>query len=113
MNEEQKQEIISSVKKQVPNAADERLRVLLELILLEIESYNTCGNVIPWEKLVAVIKEVLYLTVKNELEKTVESVKRGDTSITYATTTGQIQGLLTGYDDLIKRLIGCDGLVFY
>ncbi|WP_429947419.1 hypothetical protein [Enterococcus sp. DIV1297f] len=113
MNDEMKKEIIQSLKKQLPTANEERLSTILELIIVEIESYNSCGNVIAWEKLQGVITEVLYQSMKNELEKTISSVRRGDTTISYATASQQIQGLLSGYDDLIIRILGCGGVVFW
>jgi hypothetical protein len=113
MSDEIKQEIIQSLKKQLPTANEERLGVILELVIAEIESYNSCGNEIPWEKLQGVIAEVLYQSMKNELEKTISSVRRGDTTISYATNSNQIQGLLNGYDDLIRRVIGCGGVEFF
>jgi len=113
MDDVLKKEIIESVKKQLPSANDDRIAVVLELVLLEIESYNDCGNLIPWQKLRGVITEVLYQSMKNELEKTISSVRRGDTTISYATSSQQIQGLLSGYDDLIIRILGCGGMVFW
>ncbi|MGM0124686.1 hypothetical protein IGI37_002080 [Enterococcus sp. AZ194] len=113
MSDEIKQAIIQSLKKQLPTANEERLSTILELIIVEIESYNSCGNIIPWEKLQGVITEVLYQTMHNELEKTISSVRRGDTTINYSTNSQQIQGLLSGYDDLIRRIIGCGGVEFF
>lgn len=51
--------------------------------------------------------------MKNELETSVSSVKRGDTTISYTNKSAEINGLLAGYDDLIKRIIGCGGLEFF
>lgn len=113
MDDSLKKKIIESLKKQLPEANEERLKIVLELILLEIESYNTCGNEISWEKLQGAITEVLYQSMKNELENVVSSVRRGDTTISYANKSGEIKGLLVGYDDLIKRIIGCGGLEFF
>lgn len=101
------------MKKQLPEANEERLNTILEIIILEIESYNTCGNKITWEKLQGAITEVLYQSMKNELETSVSSVKRGDTTISYTNKSAEINGLLAGYDDLIKRIIGCGGLEFF
>ncbi|HEN2142873.1 TPA: hypothetical protein U4B62_002775, partial [Enterococcus faecium] len=50
---------------------------------------------------------------KNESEKTVSSVRRGDTTISYASTTNDVSELLLGYGDLIRRVIGCGGLEFF
>lgn len=110
-----KDEIISSIKDKFPDADYDRIKNLLELILLEIESYNVCGKEIPFEKLQAVISEVLYRSMKNESEQAVSSIKRGDTTISYATsaTSDDIKGLLLPYEGLIQRIIGCGGLVFY
>lgn len=113
MDDSLKKKIIESLKKQLPEANEERLKIVLELILLEIESYNTCGNEISWEKLQEAITEVLYQSMKNELENVISSVRRGDTTISYASKSGEIKGLLAGYDDLIKRIIGCGGLEFF
>lgn len=113
MDDSLKKKIIESLKKQLPEANEERLKTVLELILLEIESYNTCGNEISWEKLQVAITEVLYQSMKNELENAISSVKRGDTTISYVNKSGEIKGLLSGYDDLIKRIIGCGGLEFF
>ena len=81
MDESLKTEIIESTKEDFPDLSEERITNLLEIILLEIESYNTCKNDISWEKLKSVISEVLYKIIKNESEKTVSSVRRGDTTI--------------------------------
>lgn len=109
MTDEQKKEIIESLKKQLPNVNEDRAKSVLSLILLEIESYNTCGKIIDWEKLTDVVVEVLYQSMKLELDKSVSSVRRGDTTISYESSNGQVQNLLASHKDLIKRLIGCDG----
>ena len=111
MTDEQKKKIIESLKKQMPDVNEDRAKSVLSLILLEIESYNTCDKVIPWEKLIDVVVEVLYQTMKIELDKSVSSVRRGDTTISYESSNGQVQNLLNGHKDLIKRLIGCDSVV--
>lgn len=114
MDESLKKDIITSVKKQLPAANDERLSSFLELILLEIDSYNSCSREIDWKRLQGVITEVLYQSMNNELETSISSVRRGDTTISYASKSNMIQSLLSGYDDLIKRIIGCgDGLEFF
>ncbi|MCD1025712.1 hypothetical protein [Enterococcus sp. SMC-9] len=113
MDDSLKEKIIASVSAQLPDANKERLETLLELIVLEVESYNTCGNDVPWEKLQGVITEVLYQSANDELKTVVASVKRGDTTISYASKTSMIQGLLVNYLDLIKRTIGCGGLEFF
>ncbi|MGX4686309.1 hypothetical protein JNUCC83_05335 [Vagococcus sp. JNUCC 83] len=114
MTDEQKKEIIESLKKQMPDVNKDRAKSVLSLILLEIESYNTCGKVIPWGKFTDVVVEVLYQTMKIELDKSVSSVRRGDTTISYESSNGQVQNLLSGHKDLIKRLIGCDNMLrFY
>lgn len=69
MDESLKTEIIESTKEDFPDLSEERITNLLEIILLEIESYNTCKNDISWEKLKSVISEVLYKIIKNESEK--------------------------------------------
>ncbi|WP_321388677.1 hypothetical protein [uncultured Enterococcus sp.] len=114
MTDEQKKKIVEAIKQQLPNASDERIFSVLNLILLEIESYNTCMKEIDWEKLSDLVSEVLYQSLKNELEQTISSVKRGDTSISYVNKSQEIRQLLDGYAGLIKRLIGCDsGVVFW
>lgn len=42
MDESLKTEIIESTKEDFPDLSEERITNLLEIILLEIESYNTC-----------------------------------------------------------------------
>ena len=69
MDESLKTEIIESTKEDFPDLSEERITNLLEIILLEIESYNSCKNDISWEKLKSVISEVLYKIIKNESEK--------------------------------------------
>lgn len=59
------------------------------------------------------ISEVLYQIIKNESEKKVSSVRRGDTTISYASTANAVSELLLGYGDLIRRVIGCGGLEFF
>ena len=113
MTDEQKKEIIESLKKQLPNVNEDRAKSVLSLILIEIESYNTCGKVIPWDKLTDVVVEILYQSMKIELDKSVSSVRRGDTTISYESSNGQVQQLLDGHKDLIKRLTGCDGRVVF
>lgn len=114
MTDEQKKEIIEAIKKQLPAASDERILSVLNLILLEIESYNTCSKEISWDRLSDLVSEVLYQSLKNELEQTISSVKRGDTSISYVNKSQAIRQLLDGYAGLIKRLLCCDsGVVFY
>lgn len=115
MTTEDKQKIVDQIKSQLPNASEDRIKSLLAIILLEIESYNDCGCVIEWEKLSDLVIEVLYQSVKNDSEQAITSVKRGDTSISYANKSQEVSKLLSDYTDLIKRLIGCDnsGVVFF
>lgn len=113
MTDEQKTKIIETIKKQLPNASDERILSVLNLILLEIESYNTCSNEIDWEKLSDLVSEVLYQSLKNELEQTISSIKRGDTSISYVNKSQEIRQILDNYAALIKRIIGCGGVSFF
>ncbi|OQO68429.1 hypothetical protein BH747_12180 [Enterococcus villorum] len=113
MDESLKVEITESIKENFPDLSEERITNLLEIVLLEIESYNTCKNDIPWKKLKNVIIEVLYQMIKNASEKTVSSVRRGDTTISYASTSTAVSELLVGYGDLIRRVIGCGGLEFF
>ncbi|EMF0084107.1 hypothetical protein PGC20_002727, partial [Enterococcus hirae] len=68
---------------------------------------------VSWEKLKSVISEVLYQIIKNESEKKVSSVRRGDTTISYASTANAVSELLLGYGNLIRRVIGCGGLEFF
>lgn len=115
MTEEQKQALVNKVMLMIPTASEDRLKSLLAIILLEIESYNDCGNEIDWGKLSDLVLEVLFQSLKNESEQTITSVKRGDTSISYANKSQEISKLLTNYSDLIKRLIGCNtsGVIFW
>ncbi|OTN86301.1 hypothetical protein A5819_003135 [Enterococcus sp. 7E2_DIV0204] len=114
MTDEEKKKIIDQIKKQFPAAEEQRIESLLNLILLEIESYNTCGKKIDWKKLSDLVSEVLYQAMKNESEKTITAVKRGDTSISYANTSQAVRQLLDGYAAMVKRLIGCDnGVSFF
>lgn len=113
MTDELKQEIIKSLKVQLPDVNEDRAKSVLSLIILEVESYNTCKKEIEWEKLKDVITEVLYQTMKIELDKSVASVKRGDMTIGYQSNSSMIQNLLADYKDLIKRVIGCGGVMFY
>jgi len=114
MTDEEKKKIIDQIKKQFPAAEEQRIESMLNLILLEIESYNTCGKKIDWKKLSDLVSEVLYQAMKNESEKTITAVKRGDTSISYANTSQAVRQLLDGYAAMIKRLIGCDsGVSFF
>ena len=48
MDESLKTEIIESTKEEFPNFSEERITNLLEIILLENESYNSCKNDISW-----------------------------------------------------------------
>lgn len=114
MTDAEKKKIIDQIKKQLPSVEEQRIKSLLNLILLEIESYNTCSKKIEWEKLSDLVSEVLYQAMKNESEKTITAVKRGDTSISYANTSQAVRQLLDGYAAMINRLIGCDsGVSFF
>ena len=112
MSEKQKEKIIEKVSELLPTIEKDRLEALLTLILLEIESYNDCGNVIDWQKLSDIIVEVLYQTAKNESEETISSVRRGDTTISYSAKT-QIRQSLGDYESLIRKLIGCGSEVLF
>lgn len=113
MNEKLKIQMMESVADQLPNADSLRLESLLAVIELEIETYNDCKKAIDWEKLRGIITEILYHSAKNELDKTVESVKRGDTTISYATSDNQTRNLIANYKDLIRQLIGCSEVIFW
>ncbi|EOK11232.1 hypothetical protein [Enterococcus faecalis] len=114
MTDEQKKLIIEKVSKMLPNVSKERISSVLDLVLLEIGSYNTCKIEIDWDLLTSLVIEILYQSLKSETEQAVTSIKRGDTSISYATTQQSITALLGNYSDTIKRLIGCDsGVLFY
>lgn len=113
MTDEQKKVIIEKVSKMLPNVSKERISSVLDLVLLEIGSYNTCKIEIDWTLFNSLITEILYQSLKSETEQAVTSVKRGDTSISYATTQRSITALLGNYSDTIKRLIGCDSGVFF
>ena len=97
----------------LPNVAKERISSVLDLVLLEISSYNSCKIEIDWTLFNSLITEILYQSLKSETEQSVTSIKRGDTSISYATTQQSITALLGNYSDTIKRLIGCDSGVFF
>ncbi|HDT7983076.1 TPA: hypothetical protein RD623_001720 [Enterococcus faecalis] len=113
MTEEQKQKIIELIQTMLPNVAKERISSVLDLVLLEISSYNSCKIEIDWTLFNSLITEILYQSLKSETEQSVTSIKRGDTSISYATTQQSITALLGNYSDTIKRLIGCDSGVFF
>ena len=113
MDEELKAAIVASVILQLPTANEDRLKSILTLIELEVETYNECDKQINWEKLQGVVTEVLYQSMKIELDKSVTSVRRGDTTIGYSTNSAQIQYLLVGYKELIRRVIGCGGVTFW
>lgn len=113
MEDKLKQEIITDIELALPDANGERINSLLELIISEVQSYNACGKTIEWNLLKSVIIEVLYQSLKSEAEPTVSSVKRGDMTISYVAQSKEIRGLLNNYADLIKRLIGCEGVRFF
>ncbi|MFB0715131.1 hypothetical protein ACEU0I_05745 [Enterococcus faecalis] len=113
MTDEQKQKIIELIQTMLPNVAKERISSVLDLVLLEISSYNSCKIEIDWTLFNSLITEILYHSLKSETEQAVTSIKRGDTSISYATTQQSITALLGNYSDTIKRLIGCSGVLFY
>ncbi len=114
MTDEQKQKIIELIQTMLPNVAKERISSVLDLVLLEISSYNSCKIEIDWTLFNSLITEILYQSLKSETEQSVTSIKRGDTSISYATTQQSITALLGNYSDTIKRLIGCySGVFFY
>ncbi|WP_338350240.1 hypothetical protein [Enterococcus faecalis] len=113
MTDEQKRKIIELIQTMLPDVAKERISSVLDLVLLEISSYNTCKIEIDWELFNSLITEILYQSLKSETEQAVTSIKRGDTSISYATTQQSITALLGNYSDTIKRLIGCDSGVFF
>ncbi len=113
MTDEQKQKIIELINTMLPNVAKERISSVLDLVLLEISSYNSCKIEIDWTLFNSLITEILYQSLKSETEQSVTSIKRGDTSISYATTQQSITALLGNYSDTIKRLIGCDSGVFF
>mgnify|MGYP007073065032 CR=1 FL=1 len=115
MNENQKRQIITAVGEQLPGADEGRLENLLAIILLEISTLSECEKEIPWTKLMELIIEILYQTAKNESDVAVASVKRGDTTVAYQSTTKNVQATIAGYKDLLRRLIGCtgSGVVFF
>lgn len=47
------------------------------------------------------------------MPKSVASVKRGDTSISYVVESKDIQSLMKNYSSAIKRILGCDSGVFF
>ncbi|HIB1875265.1 TPA: hypothetical protein ACWWCX_002699 [Enterococcus faecium] len=113
MTDEQKKEIIDAVFEQFPTSDKKRIESILNLILLEIDASNACAAEIKWDKLVGVVTEILYQTVKGEMASGVSSIKRGDTTISYIVGLNN-QSLIIGYHDLINRIVGCDdGLEFF
>lgn len=114
MDESSKQKIIAAVKEQLIGSDETRLKSLLNLILIEIDASNSCSTEIDWSKLSDVVTEILYQTMKGELDSGVTAVKRGDTSISYQSATANSQSLIAGYHDLINRILGCsNGLEFF
>lgn len=114
MTDEQKEEVITAVIEQLPDANEGRMNALLGLILLEIDASNACAAEIEWDKLVGVVTEILYQTMKGEMDSGVSSVRRGDTTISYENEVNNSQSLIIGYHDLINRILGCgDGLEFF
>lgn len=114
MDEELKAKIIESIGKQLPKVAKERIETNLDLVLLEIDSFNSCKKKIEFDKLQGVIIEVLYQVLKNESEQTVSSVRRGDTTVSYSSGQHEtIKYLIDGYKDLIKQVIGCGEVRFF
>ncbi|WP_445448812.1 hypothetical protein [Enterococcus faecalis] len=113
MTDEQKQVIIEKIADMLPNVSKERISSVLDLVLLEIGSYNTCKIEIDWNLLASLIIEILYQALKSETEQAVTSIKHGDTSISYATMQQTVASMLNNYSATIKRLIGCDSGVFF
>ncbi|MEQ7215609.1 hypothetical protein ABQD61_06955 [Enterococcus asini] len=109
MTEEQRIEVLDAVIQQFPEADKERMEALLNLILMEIDISNTCAVEIEWDKLVGVVTEILYQTMKGELDSGVSSIKRGDTTISYEGGKTNSQSLIAGYLDMINRILGCGG----
>ncbi len=71
---------------------------------------------IAWDEFEQLIIEVIYKSFKKtEIDKSVASVKRGDTSISYVVESKDIQSLMKNYSSAIKRILGCDsgGVFFY
>ncbi|MGX7163385.1 hypothetical protein [Enterococcus massiliensis] len=114
MTDDQKEKIIETIKYQLPESEESRIEVLLNLILIEIDASNSCAAEIDWEKLGDIVSEILYQKVNGEMDAGITAVKRGDTSISYQSTTASSQSLIAGYHDLINRILGCsDGLEFF
>lgn len=109
MTDEQKKEVLDAVAQQFPTADKNRMEALLNLILMEIDISNTCAAEIEWDKLVGVVTEILYQTMKGELDSGVSSVKRGDTTVSYENKKNSSQSLIAGYLDMINRILGCGG----
>ncbi|MGX7132353.1 hypothetical protein ACWOB3_07715 [Enterococcus songbeiensis] len=114
MTDEQKLIIVANVKNLLPGADESRLSALLNLIVLEIDASNSCAADVKWDKLCDVVAEILYQTMKSEMDSGVSSVKRGDTTIAYVSGAHSTQSLIAGYHNLIDRILGCsDGLEFF
>ena len=110
MVDEKKEEIVEKIQLMLPNASEDRILSVLNLVIFEINSYNTD---IAWDEFEQLIIEVIYKALKNEIDKSVASVKRGDTSISYVVESKDIQSLMKNYSSAIKRILGCDSGVFF
>ena len=106
-------EIVEKIQLMLPNASEDRILSVLNLVIFEINSYNTCKIDIAWDEFEQLIIEVIYKALKNEIDKSVASVKRGDTSISYVVESKDIQSLMKNYSSAIKRILGCDSGVFF
>ena len=113
MVDEKKEEIVEKIQLMLPNASEDRILSVLNLVIFEINSYNTCKIDIAWDEFEPLIIEVIYKALKNEIDKSVASVNRGDTSISYVVESKDIQSLMKNYSSAIKRILGCDSGVFF
>ncbi|WP_240076352.1 hypothetical protein, partial [Enterococcus faecalis] len=97
MVDEKKEEIVEKIQLMLPNASEDRILSVLNLVIFEINSYNIYKIDIAWDEFEPLIIEVIYKALKNEIDKSVASVKRGDTSISYVVESKDIQSLMKNY----------------
>ena len=88
MVDEKKEEIVEKIQLMLPNASEDRILSVLNLVIFEINSYNTCKIDIAWD----------------EFEQLI---------ISYVVESKDIQSLMKNYSSAIKRILGCDSGVFF
>ena len=50
MVDEKKEEIVEKIQLMLPNASEDRILSVLNLVIFEINSYNTCKIDIAWDE---------------------------------------------------------------